>query len=349
MGALIFSIMAKSDNFFGIRRGSTKSLTFSVFHGQQITKDRVVDVRNPQSAAQMEQRLKLTLVSNARSQLRDILDHSFEGIPYGENSLKYFSQQNLAKGKLNVASYVPKGISDCGLADYLVSRGSLSSIDYSVTASINFSFISEAFALPGLSIGAPLNSYPQILDFLSSLLNIDNNCQLTFLMCILGNHYQYSYNSLQKQDACYHKFLVSRLKFGKDSEEINKNWFISDFSYVSDDSSYVSLIVLSNGLISLSFNLPGPEDGFQENTLFIYSYVSEDDPSALNVLQSGAIIKSELIDGNWHRSTEKLKINPAFSFGVNFDDVLYSYMKKTSSSSKYLNSGVDGVDIAGGR
>ena len=35
--------MAKSPNFFGLRRGSTKSQTFSVVDGNQITKDRNIE------------------------------------------------------------------------------------------------------------------------------------------------------------------------------------------------------------------------------------------------------------------------------------------------------------------
>lgn len=37
--------MAQSKGFFGLRKGSTKSLTFSVLDGKQITKDRVYDVK----------------------------------------------------------------------------------------------------------------------------------------------------------------------------------------------------------------------------------------------------------------------------------------------------------------
>lgn len=40
-----------------MRRGSTKSLTFAINKGQQITKDRVTHVTNPRSSAQMRQRL----------------------------------------------------------------------------------------------------------------------------------------------------------------------------------------------------------------------------------------------------------------------------------------------------
>ena len=44
--------MAISKSFFGLRRKSTKSLTFSVLNGKQITKDRVSAVKNPKSEAQ---------------------------------------------------------------------------------------------------------------------------------------------------------------------------------------------------------------------------------------------------------------------------------------------------------
>ena len=37
--------MAKSKSFFGLRKGSTKSHTYSTLDGQQITKDRVYDNR----------------------------------------------------------------------------------------------------------------------------------------------------------------------------------------------------------------------------------------------------------------------------------------------------------------
>jgi outer membrane protein assembly factor BamA len=52
--------MAQSKSFFGLRRGSTKSLTFQVFEGKQVTKDRVYNVKNPQTDGQILQRMKLS-------------------------------------------------------------------------------------------------------------------------------------------------------------------------------------------------------------------------------------------------------------------------------------------------
>lgn len=49
--------MAKSKSFFGLRKGSTKTMTFSVLRGQQITKDRVVEIANPRTMNQTSQRI----------------------------------------------------------------------------------------------------------------------------------------------------------------------------------------------------------------------------------------------------------------------------------------------------
>lgn len=117
--------MAKSKSFFGLRTGSTKSLTFSVYRGTQVTKDRVTRVANPRTVAQMQQRAKVPVVAAARVALAGLVDHSFEGVPYGQASLQKFSSLNLANGALIVASYPPNGVSNMGCADFIVSQGSL--------------------------------------------------------------------------------------------------------------------------------------------------------------------------------------------------------------------------------
>ena len=71
--------MAKSSSFFGLRRGSTKSLTFQVNQGKQITKDRVQVVRNPRTEKQMYQRAIMATVMAAYSGMKSICDHSFQG------------------------------------------------------------------------------------------------------------------------------------------------------------------------------------------------------------------------------------------------------------------------------
>lgn len=87
--------MAKSKSFFGLRRGSTKSHTYQVLNGQQITKDRVSSVRNPQTPRQNAQRIVFATVAQAIKFMGPIINHSFEGVPYGGRSLNRFAKLNL--------------------------------------------------------------------------------------------------------------------------------------------------------------------------------------------------------------------------------------------------------------
>ena len=89
--------MAKSSSFFGLRRGSTKSLTFQVVDGKQVTKDRVTYVKNPRSYAQATQRSKMAAVADAYRALSTICDHSFESVAYGPASRRKFMSLNLAR------------------------------------------------------------------------------------------------------------------------------------------------------------------------------------------------------------------------------------------------------------
>lgn len=98
--------MAKSKAFFGIRKRSTKSLTFSRdAYGQQITKDRVSEVKNPRTTAQMQQRMYLTTIGSAYRALKVICDHSFQGISYGAKTMSKFNSENLKAIKLDPTKF----------------------------------------------------------------------------------------------------------------------------------------------------------------------------------------------------------------------------------------------------
>lgn len=124
--------MAKSNSFFGLRRGSTKTLTFSVLDGQQITKDRVTEVKNPRTEMQMSQRCKLKTIALAYSAMKAIVDHSFEGTTYGAKSMRHFASINYplvnasSKAKSPVFGFACYGVSDPLIGQYVISQGSLS-------------------------------------------------------------------------------------------------------------------------------------------------------------------------------------------------------------------------------
>lgn len=121
--------MAQSKSFFGLRRGSTKTLTFSVYNGKQVTKDRVTLVKNPRSAMQMKQRAIMATALRGYSALKEICDHSFEGITYGQKSMNYFVAENarmIRSAAPNVNLSLSKGNSVSNA--YIIAKGSLPTI-----------------------------------------------------------------------------------------------------------------------------------------------------------------------------------------------------------------------------
>lgn len=114
--------MAKSKSFFGPRRGSTKSLTFQVVNGQQITKERVSEVKNPKTSSQAVQRMKLAPAQKFYAAFEAVLNHAFQGVQYGNKSREHF--MSLAM-KQNGGPYVVKGYNGLVPGTYLVAEGNI--------------------------------------------------------------------------------------------------------------------------------------------------------------------------------------------------------------------------------
>ena len=126
--------MAQSKSFFGLRTGSTKTLTFQVLNGKQITKDRVYNVKNPQTLAQMQQRALMATAVTAYSKMKAICDHSFEGIEVGSKTMGEFIKNNLhvlsnAMPEINVTEYKSQAFAQ---NKYMVSKGSLNPVKSSM-------------------------------------------------------------------------------------------------------------------------------------------------------------------------------------------------------------------------
>lgn len=126
--------MAQSKSFFGLRKGSTKSLTFSVLNGKQVTKDRVVGGKNPRSQAQMIQRMCMATASAGYAAMKQIVDHSFEGYAYGADNMSRFISLNTKaikadyNGDQDAFGYNPYGDRQLRQGAYIMSQGSASPI-----------------------------------------------------------------------------------------------------------------------------------------------------------------------------------------------------------------------------
>lgn len=126
--------MAKSKSYFTLRRGSTKSHTFQVVRGKQITKDRVEAPSNPRTLRQQAQRMYMATASAAYAAMRAIVNHSFEGVAYNSPSMAVFCRLNaiaIRENGIQGANFAMNPYQDRALRPgaYIMSDGSLTEID----------------------------------------------------------------------------------------------------------------------------------------------------------------------------------------------------------------------------
>ena len=128
---------SKIGGAFGMLRGSIGSVTYSTKKTssgktEQIARQKAQSVTNPNTTAQILQRMKLGPAQRFYDAFENvvakgIISHAFESIPYGSASRQHFISLAM---KEEAAVYVPKGVDFFVPGEYVVSEGSLSPISY---------------------------------------------------------------------------------------------------------------------------------------------------------------------------------------------------------------------------
>ena len=104
--------MAKDNLFLGTARGSVGDVTFSRLNGVQVARVRNRSPRNPQSPAQMVQRIIMSTVGKAYSFMSEICNHSFEGFETGQLSQRKFMEVNVGLLRDKVADVLSYPVED---------------------------------------------------------------------------------------------------------------------------------------------------------------------------------------------------------------------------------------------
>lgn len=338
--------MAKSTSFFGLRTGSTKTLTFQVYRGQQITKDRVYRVSNPRTEAQMMQRALIPIVAASRAALKGLVNHSFEGVNYGNDSLKKFSELNLRSGELLVESYAPNGFSNPGLASLTVSIGSLNDGGVKIgpiddNKAIQFTFETPAMtdlvfkaAKTGDDADAVLRTVAEWGASECEVVAPGN--QLSFLSVSIVDHVSVGGNKapISAFDIC-RLFFPSGESTPAQISDVNGSWKIQ-----GDVAEGDSAVTLSNGISRVRIEWIKGEKSRLEISLRSLAQLRP-------VVCGGALIRSAYVNGKWKRSNGKIRI----SIPENEDKYTYemwrSYYESTGVSAKYLNQGSEGAGVQG--
>lgn len=328
--------MAKSKSFFGLRTGSTKSLTFQVYRGQQVTKDRVYRVSNPRTDSQMVQRALVPIVAASRAALKGLVDHSFEGVAYGDQSLKMFSSLNLKAGALTVASYAPNGYSNPGFANLIVSRGTINE-EFEIqggrdSAVAKFPCDEESMTNKEYTAGSPAADLLREVAAWAGKAGVgicSPGTQLTFLTLKQDG-------ALQTPKAALSTFNINRVLFPGDNtlntqlEDVNGPWKIKDT--VTQNASTFALTNTQGDVISV-----GLFHGFLQITVT---------PAGGKYVMGMAVIVSKYVNNQWKRNNARIVL-------VADPDPIYTYAQwrdtyeKTGASAKYLNQGDESTGING--
>lgn len=298
----------------------------------------------------MKQRAIIPIVSAARSALKGLVDHSFEGVPYGEASLKEFSKQNLRAGALSVTSYSPNGVSNPGFADLIVSNGTIN-VPYHVE------FYKEKhiviidgqyprFRFPKLEVGARAD---EILKYLERYARANNvalfapGTQLSFLTIYQSGTVKVA-TGFGTTDAPTSGFILDRIYIpngdsdSENAKEVNDKWKVKNNN--PSDPHWVDLVNTNGDVLVFSCG--------KSNTTGPISITLRPKETLTNSNNRGlALILSRYENGVWKRSPSRLTIGFEPTTPYTFEDWLSTYQTTGAASKKYLNMGDERTGIQG--
>lgn len=123
---------SRQGGVFGYLRGKVGSVSYSVQKGEnsssgkteQVVRALPESVKNPQTASQTMQRMKLAPAQKFYNAFAQLLSNAFEGVAYGNASRQYFMSLAMSQN----GPYVQKGVDRFLPANYPFSRGSLPTV-----------------------------------------------------------------------------------------------------------------------------------------------------------------------------------------------------------------------------
>lgn len=329
--------MAKDNLFLGTARGSVGDIVFSRLDGQQVARVRNRAPRNPQSPAQMVQRIIISSVGKAYSFMQAICNHSFEGFESTQESQRKFMEVNvgiLRDKCADVLAYpVESAIKSSTvfnfsfkndyapvLNNYQISAGSLPPIALATDPREEVSGYMQIISIPDLPADTENITYQQFID----LLGLMRGDQLTFIQVTHDtSHRDHDRDILTGFRFC--RVILDpaggdmTIPFIVDGEINDPN--------ERNEGTFASIRLTANGVTE------------PKGLLFVLSNVSVAGSSD-RALAASAVILSRQVGNRWLRSTQFLM--PRYTSGNSVLShstlgLAYESYKIGASSDLYLN------------
>lgn len=301
--------MSKGNPLMGQARGKVGDLVFSRVNGQQVMRSKPAVVRNPRTSRQMVQRILMNTAAQLYSFMQPIVDHSFQGIAPGQQSMSAFMKSALKTMRTNMLATTniseyravsPVGSNVPAMVAVEISRGTLPTVE---VASV---------AADGISIVANGATYGDII----SSLNVQRGDQLTFIQIVRKS---------EKARPTFHYARVILDPRNSDGSEAELSVpFIADGAInlpsPRNEGSFSALSVADNGLV-VTFKIGA---------------------ATATTLAGAVIVSRETSKGVWERSSQTLVLNDTITFNYTMGEALALLEAGALSfeSDLYLNNAV---------
>ena len=324
--------MAKDNLFLGTARGSVGDIVFSRLDGKQVARVRNRAPRNPQSPAQMVQRIIMSTVGKAYSLMQEITNHSFEGYEQSQGSQRKFMEVNVSVLRdlcADVLAYpVEEIIKTSQLANfsfkndyspvlnrYMISAGSLTSID----------LLQDKTGMVPVIPFDPGEKTQQTITYedIVTLLGLQRGDQLTFVQVTADG------SASGRVASLINGFRVARIILEPSDGDMSSPFFGANNTVNKPNERNV-------GSFTQFFLISNEE---RKGLLFTLNNVLADQSSS-RALAGSAVIISRQVGNSWRRSTQYLEprwftgpLSPSSSY---LGEAYMSYILG-SASDLYLN------------
>lgn len=359
-------------------RGKAGSYVFSKLGSQTIARERVEQVKNPQTSAQMIQRVVFATVTQAADKMLPIIGISQQGVTDETESRRRWISQNVKllreaalrmnKGGATEAAFAPKGNGQLIPNSYQVSKGSLSlaaALVPKTNAGGGASFGDNAYAPVGARAELVVGQTYTALELWQMLLGISPGDQLTFPQIYGYETAQalYGANGETIDRTRFTDFCAPRIVFRNGTETDSEGAPLVDVITISNDTSQE---MLQNAILTAinpdltwwdpvdlasrvgyvapeGSRAPVIEIGEDYDTCFA---INDDDP----LLAIGCIRSHKNIsNGKWEYSTSRLvcawtlPVDDYNYFGFTLPHAVDTYLKSVTMDGEgnFLQTGTD--------
>ena len=297
----------------GKAKGKLGSVVFAQANGEQITRSKPESVKNPKSTGQNTQRAILATIAKSAAAMTALVDHSFAGIKYGADSVRYFRKINLGNirnmylNKPDFVNLIAKG-GNFVPNPLKISGGSLPVFYAGVdTEDDTIAFYQSEKVLPR-------NEDINVFDFLAAYPNLQGGDQLTLVKIkkVTG--------SLHAGDGVF-SMSLDRMVFAPNAFDDKDATIIEHESGVIREQ-FLDLTKTTNAsMLNLADGGAGVGIGFSDKNCYY-----------------AALILSRKVNNQWQRSTQYLVM-------MNYDDsadnaaaiASYGATDSVSTQNEYLN------------